>query len=173
MQERIWMHFGRKISLLWLYPCVWLAGCALSSATGFIPAISADTAIPPASPALDQVSAWIPETAAATPTAAQAMVHVALGKARLQAGRQLCGSGLQPAPVMETVGPLRVRQTPAQGGGTFWYYRISQQPGLPGCSSIDRDEQYRAVQANLPAWMKITPAPDTSHAVGLLDASQR
>jgi hypothetical protein len=167
------MHFGRKINPLCSCLCAWLAGCSMSSTLRFSPDIAADTEIPPASPVLDQVSAWIPENTAATATAAQAMVHVALGKARLQAGRQLCGNSLQPAPVVESVGPIRVRQAPAQGGGVYWYYRISQQPGLQDCASVDHDEQYRAIQANLPEWVRIIPAPDTSRAVGLLDTSQR
>ena len=149
--------------------CAWLAGCTTAPTAQFIPNSYVHTEIPPATPLFDHYSAWIPASRAPTATVAQAMVHVALGEARLQAGKQLCGSSLQPAQVMGSVGPLYIRAAPDLGDRAFWYYRVSQQPGMQGCTNVNLSDQYRALEDNLPAWIRLSPATDTPSAVGLLD----
>ena len=163
------MNLRCKISPISLCLCAWLAGCAASPTARLMPDSYDHAQIPPATRSSDHYSAWIPDSRAPTATVAQAIVHVALGEARLQAGKQLCNASLQPAQVMGIVGPLHIRETPDQGGQAFWFYRISVQPGMHGCREIDQSEQYRALQGNLPAWLQLSPAVDTSRAVGLLD----
>lgn len=163
------MSIRRKPGLVSFCLCVWLSGCATPPASQIAPDTVSLADIPAAAPELDHYSAWIPENQAPTATVAQAMMHVALGKARLQAGDQLCGTRLPPAQLVDRVGPLRVKQTSGQDGSSFWYYRISQEPVLPGCADIDRTEQYRALQDHLPDWVRLSPAVDTSHALGLYD----
>jgi hypothetical protein len=166
---RIQMNIRRKPGLVMLFLCVWLSGCVTPPAAQIAPETVVRTDLPIAAPELDHYSAWIPENLAPTATVAQAMVHVALGKARLLAGDQLCGTRLPPAQVMDQVGPLRMKQSSAQDGSSFWYYRISQQPVLPGCADIDRTEQYRALQEHLPDWVSLNPAVEMSHAIGWYD----
>ena len=144
--------------------CALLGGCALPHGTR----IPADMAgIPAADPRFDQFSAWIPVSIAPTATVARAMTHVALGKARLQAGLQLCGNVLQPARVAASTGPLRIEH--GVSGEAYWYYRISEQPGLQDCTTVSRSEQYRFLQDHLPDWIQATPALHGDRAVGLLD----
>ena len=95
------------------------------------------------------------------------MTHVALGKARLEAGLQLCGNILQPARIAASAGPLRIEHEAS--GESYWYYRISQQPGLQDCASVSESEQYRFLQDHLPGWIQATPAMNGTRAVGLLD----
>lgn len=145
--------------------CALLAGCALPHGTR----IPADLAgIPAADPRFDQFSAWIPVSIAPTATVARAMTHVALGKARLEAGLKLCGNILQPARIAASTGPVRIEH--GAYGESFWYYRISEQPGLQDCATVSESEQYRFLQHHLPDWIQATPAMDGNRAVGLLEA---
>jgi hypothetical protein len=169
MGMKIKMNIRCKPDLVMLFLCVWLSGCVTPPAAQIAPETDVRTDIPVAAPELDHYSAWIPENLAPTATVAQAMVHVALGKARLQAGDQLCGTSLPPAQIMDHVGPLRMKRSSVQDGRSFWYYRISQQPVMPGCANIDRTEQYRALQDQLPDWVRLNPAVEISHKIGWYD----
>lgn len=135
-----------------------LQGCATATGTTAAagePAIP----IPAADPALDHYIAWIPRAQAQTPTIAKTLTHITLGNAKEQAARQLCaGAWLLDGRVTERVGPLPVTAPQARGGYPAWYYRISHQPGLRGCSAATEKQIYQSLASHLPGWLSVRPA---------------
>lgn len=169
-QVNMSMNHPARTSLRCLPLCACLSACAVPALPHFASLSAVDEAIPPAPAGLDQYSAWIPASDAPTASVAQAMVHVALGEARQRAGTQLCGYSLQTGEIIESTGPLRVMRTNGLRTKQYWYYRISQQPGLPGCGNADEKPSYQALRDALPRWIELSPAGvDSSRAIGLLD----
>lgn len=153
-----------------LTSCLLQGGCS----TIRIPALTTETAeatsIPPADPSLDHFIAWIPVEQAQTATVARAMTHISLGKARVHAGRELCGvTSLRPGQVTEVYGPLPVLRPSSQGDKPAWYYRISQAPELSGCENHTSASLYRVMQEKLPDWISIEPADPDEPQLGLLE----
>ncbi len=147
--------------------CVWLYGCATTRLPFPVRDMIATSDIQPPDPALDNYVALIPGNVAETATVARAMTHISIGRARDQAGRELCeGDRLIPGEVASVIGPI---PTTAPDGTPVWYYRISQQPGLRGCSTVNETQLLQAVQSNLPPWISIERAGAAYHAVGLLE----
>lgn len=141
-----------------------LQGCATPGSPSLAADTASATAIPAADPALDHYIAWVPQDLAQTATVARAVTHISLGNAREQAGRKLCaGNRLLNGQVTALVGPLRTTAPAGAGGYPAWYYRISQSPGLRGCSSTGNARRYRSLRQNLPAWISIRTA-DTAAA---------
>jgi len=141
-----------------------LQGCAATGGTALTADTVSATAIPAANPAFDHYIAWVPRDQAQTATVAKAVTHISLGNAREQAGNELCaGSRLMNGKVTSLVGPLPATAPAGAGGYPAWYYRISQTPGLHGCSTIGNTRLYRSLRQNLPDWISIktagTPAP--------------
>jgi hypothetical protein len=136
-----------------------LQGCTVIPGTTPLSDQQDISAIPTADPALDHYIAWIPREKAQTATVAKALTHVTLGNAREQTAEELCeGSRVINGKVSASAGPLRVLAPLWAGGYPAWYYRISQQPGLHGCTETDSRSYYRTLQANLPVWMHIKTA---------------
>lgn len=160
----------RTLASLALIVCCALAGC--STARQPIPAgdmIAAD-AIPAADPALDHYIAWVPGDIADTATVARAITHISLGRAREQAGAELCeDERLVPGEVASVTGPFPAVGPDGGDGSPVWYYRISHQPGLRGCTDVERARLFQAMQDNLPAWIHIEPATTPYTALGLLE----
>lgn len=146
-----------------------LQGC--STIPGTTPASDqqAATVIPTADPALDHYIAWIPREKAQTAAVAKALTHITLGNAREQTAKDLCNdSRVTIGKASSSVGPFRTLAPLTAGGYPAWYYRISQQPGLHGCTDTDSRRFYRILQTNLPVWMNIrTAAPPSSAALNL------
>ena len=136
-----------------------LQGCAVVPGTTPLSEQQAAAAIPAADPTLDHFIAWIPREKAQTAAVAKALTHITLGNAREQTAAELCdGSRIINSKVSDSVGPLRALAPLSAGGYPAWYYRISQQPGLHGCTEADSRRFYRILQANLPVWMRIKTA---------------
>jgi hypothetical protein len=150
------------------YTLISLQGCATRGAAGDAgPEAAAD--IPAADPALDHYVAWVPRDAAQTPTVAMALAHISMGYAKEQASRSFCGDGLlideavtQRTGPMATVAPEDIGRYPA------WFYRISLQPGLHGCEQASTAQLYRAIQDNLPEWIRLETAVTASHDTAAL-----
>lgn len=108
---------------------------------------------------LDHYIAWVPRDKAQTATVAQALTHISLGRAREQAGKDLCGgTRVINREVSHQVGPFPARAPDSAGGYDAWYYRISHQPGLLGCSEKTTAELYQALEAGLPDWISLEAA---------------
>jgi len=136
-----------------------LQGCALTPDTTTLTDQQTVTAIPAADPALDHYIAWLPREKAQTAAVAKALTHITLSNAREQTAAELCdGSPVINGKVTGSIGPLRVLAPLSAGGYPAWYYRISQQPGLHGCTETDSRRFYQILQANLPVWMHIKTA---------------
>jgi hypothetical protein len=147
--------------------CCWLQGCATPRLPFPFREMITTSDIPPADPALDQYIALVPSSVAETATVARAMTHILLGRARDQAGQQLCeGDRVIPGEVTSVTGPFPVA-TP--DGTPVWFYRISQQPGLHGCTAVTEARLFQAMQSNLPPWISIEHAGATYPALGLLE----
>jgi len=157
----------RKLACIALIvSCSCLHGCASTRLPFPTRDMITTSEIPPADPALDHYVAWIPGDVAETATVARAMTHISLGRARDEAGRELCeGDRLIPGEVASVIGPI---PTAAPDGTPVWYYRISQQPGVRGCSTATESQLFQAVQNNLPPWISIERAGAAYHALGLL-----
>ena len=141
-----------------------LQGCAATGGATLTADATPATDIPAADPALDHYIAWVPREMAQTATVAKALTHISLGNAREQAGNELCaGSSLMNRQVTSLVGPLPATAPASAGGYPAWYYRISQAPGLQGCSTIGNVRLYRSLQQKLPDWISIRIAgtPDS------------
>jgi hypothetical protein len=150
--------------------CLWQGGCSTMRIPAMAPTLAAATAIPPADPALDHFIAWVPVEQAQTATVARAMTHISLGNARVHASRELCGgSSLRQGHVTEIYGPLQVLDPARQGSKPAWYYRISQRPGLSGCSNHTSASLYRAMRDELPDWISIEAADPGQQQLGLLE----
>jgi hypothetical protein len=126
--------------------------------------------IPPADPDLDHYIAWVPSHVAETATVARAMTHISLGRAREQAIQQLCeGDRLIPGEVASVTGPVPAANPAGTQRSPVWYYRISQQPGLHGCTTVNEARLFQAMQSNLPPWIRIKRAGTPYTALGLLE----
>lgn len=148
-----------------------LQGCAATGGASLTAEAVPATDIPAADPALDHYIAWVPRDMAQTATVAKALTHISLGNAREQAGNDLCaGSRLMNGQVISLVGPLPATAPTGAGGYPAWYYRISQTPGLQGCSTIGNARLYRSLQQKLPEWISIrTAGTPSTGALTLLD----
>jgi len=148
---------------LTLYILITLQGCATrASTTGT--GLQAVEDIPDANPALDQYIAWVPRSKAQTPTVAMALTHISMGYAREQAARKFCGDDwLMDESVTERIGPIAVTAPETIGSYPAWYYRVSLQPGLMGCEQVSTNQLYRAIQENLPGWIRLEMAVTPSH----------
>lgn len=164
------MNTRTLVSIVLIAPCCWLQGCATSRLPFPIGDIIATSDIPSADPTLDHYVAWVPSTVAETATVARAMTHISLGRAREQAGQQLCeGDRLIPGEVASVTGPFPAANPDPLDGAPVWYYRISQQPGLQGCATVNEARLFTAIQSNLPHWITIERAGVTYPALGLLE----
>ena len=143
---------------LMLHFLISLQGCATRvPATDSRPMTAAD--IPGMNPALDHYIAWVPRNKALTPAVAMAQTHISMGYAKEQAARRLCGdSWLLDEAVTDRIGPVAVTAPAAMGNYPAWYYRVSLQPGLHGCEQISPPQLYRAINDNLPAWIRLEMA---------------
>jgi hypothetical protein len=157
----------RTLASLVVLACCALAGCTTARPTFPETAIvPADTITPP-DPTLDHYIAWVPSDVAETATVARAVTHISLGRAREQTAAELCNEErLVPAEVASVTGPFPATRP---DGDPVWYYRISHQPGLRGCTDIDAAQLFQAMQGNLPAWIHIEPATAPYSALGLLE----
>lgn len=146
-----------------LYTLILLQGCATRGAADEAgPAALAD--IPDADPALDHYVAWVPRDAAQTPAVAIALAHISMGYAKEQAARSFCGDGLlMDEAVMERTGPMATLAPEDIGKYPAWFYRISLQPGLHGCEQASTPQLYRAIQDNLPEWIRLETDVTASH----------
>ncbi|MGD2138399.1 MAG: hypothetical protein PVJ66_07550 [Gammaproteobacteria bacterium] len=136
-----------------------LSGCAATGGTDALTSNTASEGIPAADPAFDHYIAWIPREQAPTTTIAKTLTHIRLGRAKERAASQVCGgAGLLDGRVTDLVGPLPAIAPPARGGYPAWYYRISHQPGLRGCTAVTAEELYRALETYLPGWISIRAA---------------
>ena len=146
-----------------------LQGCTVIPGTTPLSEQQAAAAIPAADPALDHFIAWIPREKAQTAAVAKALTHITLGNAREQTAEELCDdSRVTSGKVSSSVGPLRTLAPLTAGGYPAWYYRISQHPGLHGCTDTDSRRFHQRLQTNLPVWMNIrTAAPPSSAALNL------
>jgi hypothetical protein len=138
---------------------LYLHGCATTTGTTAAATGTAGENIPVADPAFDHYIAWIPRDRAPNSTVAKALTHITLGKAKEEAARQLCGGAwLLDGRVIDRVGPLPAIAPAASGGYPAWYYRVSHQPGLRGCSNATDVELYQSLGAHLPGWLSIQAA---------------
>lgn len=136
-----------------------LQGCAMTSGTTSHAFQNTATNIPAADPVLDHYVAWVPLEQAQTASVARAMTHISLGNAREQAAEALCGdTRMIKQPVTDRVGPVPTTAPASVGGYPAWYYRISQLPGLQGCTLTNSQRFNQAVQDKLPAWINIQTA---------------
>jgi len=136
-----------------------LQGCAMTSGTTSHASRNTATNIPAADPVLDHYVAWVPLEQAQTASVARAMTHISLGNAREQAAVVLCGdTRMIKQPVTDRVGPVPMAAPASVGGYPAWYYRISQPPGLQGCSQTNSQRFNQAVQDRLPTWINIQAA---------------
>ncbi|MGB5306034.1 MAG: hypothetical protein WBO57_07310 [Gammaproteobacteria bacterium] len=136
-----------------------LVACSINPAadSDFSPATG--TMIPALDPTQVHFIAWVPRDQAQTAAVARALTHIAVGNAREKTGNELCdGTWLLNGTVTGRVEPTPVRSPATSGGYAAWYYRISHQPGFHGCASQTPAQLYLHMQANLPAWVIITPA---------------
>jgi len=129
-----------------------LQGCAMTSGTTSHASRNTATNIPAADPVLDHYVAWVPLEQAQT-------ASISLGNAREQAAVVLCGdTRMIKQPVTDRVGPVPMAAPASVGGYPAWYYRISQPPGLQGCSQTNSQRFNQAVQDRLPTWINIQAA---------------
>jgi len=136
-----------------------LQGCAMTSGTTSYALQNTATDIPAADPVLDHYIAWVPLEQAQTASVARAMTHISLGNARDQAAEALCGdTRVIKQPATYSVGPVPTTAPASAGGYPAWYYRISQPPGLQGCTRTNSQHFNQAVQDRLPAWINIQTA---------------
>jgi len=135
-----------------------LQGCATRATTVEAGPWAAED-IPGANPALDHYIAWVPRNGAQTPTVAIALTHISMGYAKEQASRKFCGGDwLMDESVTDRVGPIAVTAPDDMGRYPAWYYRISLPPGLHGCEQVSMPQLYRAIQDNLPEWIRLDMA---------------
>lgn len=160
----------RTLASLVILTCCALAGCSSTHQPFPVAALIPVDAIPPADPTLDQYIARVPGDIAETATVARALTHISLGRAREQAGAELCeDERLVPGEVASVTGPFPVTDAGSEDGRPVWYYRISHQPGLRGCSAVEASRLFNAMQGNLPDWIRIEPATAPYTALGLLE----
>ena len=147
------------LKLVTVYLLLVLQACAMAPRGPSRLEIVATSAIPAAEPALDHYIAWVPRDEAQTATVAKAMTHTALGSARQQAGDSLCdGIWISNNTVTNVIGPIQAWAATANGGYPAWYYRLSHQPGLRGCTTSTNARVYQAMASNLPEWLRVQTA---------------
>ena len=151
--------------------CCLFQGCATSPGSVNPADLATSSTLPAADASLDHYIAWIPRDQAQTATVAKAVTHISLGNAREQAGEDLCdGAWVLNGSVTTHVGPLPAIAPDDIGGYPAWYYRISRQPGLHGCSNSDAGQVYQAMRDRLPDWINIKPASSAAgNALTLLE----
>lgn len=136
-----------------------LQGCTMTPATTHNALAEKAPGIPAADPVLDHYIAWVPLQQAQTAGIARAMTHITLVNARQQVTAELCGdTPVIKQPATDHVGPFRTRAPRTVGAYPAWYYRISQPPGLHGCTATDKKRFQAAVASRLPAWINIQTA---------------
>ncbi len=157
------------LKLLTVYLLLVLQACAVAPRGPSSLEVAATGAIPAAEPALDHYIAWVPRDAAQTATVARALTHTALGSARKHAGDSLCdGTWIGNKSDTNVIGPLRAWAPTSSGGYPAWYYRISHQPGLKGCTTSTNAQIYQAMAAELPEWLHVQTAYVNSAKQGQL-----
>lgn len=118
-----------------------------------------------ADPQFDHVFAWIPRDRAKTASVAEALVHIELGRAKDEVGTQLCGGDwLINGASVDSIGPYPSTAPAMLGGYPAWYYHVSHEPGLAGCSAMPTDRLYRELGIRLPQWITVKAA--SLHADG-------
>ena len=153
------MRIRLLLKLVTVYLLLVLQACAMTPRSPSRLEIAATGAIPLAEPALDHYIAWIPRDDAQTATVAKAMTHTALGSARKQAGDSLCGGiWVSNNTVTNVIGPVQAWAPTDNGGYPAWYYRISHQPGLKGCTTSTNARFYQAMASKLPEWLRVQTA---------------
>jgi hypothetical protein len=158
------------LACITLIASCWLQGCSAPRLPFPFRDMVASSDIPPTDPALDHYIARVPSNVAETATVARAMTHISLGRARDLAGQQLCdGDRLIPGEVASVIGPFPAANPDTPDGNPVWFYRISQQPGLRGCSGVSEVRLFQAMQSNLPAWISIERSEIAYPALGLLE----
>jgi hypothetical protein len=157
MQARHLMSIIQAILLIALLP-----GCAThrvemnQAADGELINISN---MAPADPNLDHIFAWIPRDRAQTATVAEALVHIELGRAMDEVGRTLCGGDwLINGATVNSIGPHPSTAPAILGGYPAWYYHISHEPGLAGCTALPEETLYRELGKRLPSWITVRAA---------------
>jgi hypothetical protein len=151
-----------------LYILISLQGCATRGASGEAGPVALE-GIPDADPTLDHYVAWVPRDAAQTPTVAMALAHISMGYAKEQTARRFCGDGLLlDEAVTERAGPMATVAPEDIGKYPAWFYRISLRPGLHGCEQASTPQLYRAIQDNLPEWIRLETAVTASHDTATL-----
>jgi hypothetical protein len=139
-----------------------LLGCAthrveLNQGAGRISVSAGDTG--PADPHLDHIFAWIPRDRAETASVAEALVHIELGRAKDEVGKALCGGDwLISGASVESIGPYPSMAPVMLGGYPAWYYHVSHEPGLAGCSAMPTEKLYRELGNRLPPWITVKAA---------------
>jgi hypothetical protein len=165
------MHIRKHINGFLIILVFLLPACATQQ-----PVIKAGTAGSPADgidlvqadPHLDHVFAWIPRDRAKTPSVAEALVYIELGRAKDEVGTKLCGGGwlLSGHPV-DSFGPYPDTAPVALGGYPAWYYHLSHEPGFMGCATVPTATLYRELGDRLPPWISVRAAAlPTSAASG-------
>ena len=151
-----------------IYTLISLQGCATRGAAGAAGRVAA-AAIPDADPTLDHYVAWVPRDAAQTPTVATALAYISIGYAKEQTARSFCDNGLlMDEAITERTGPMATVAPEEIGSYPAWFYRISLQPGLHGCEQASTAQLYRAIQDNLPEWIRLETAVTATHDRAML-----
>ncbi|HKK13617.1 MAG TPA: hypothetical protein VKA14_03045, partial [Gammaproteobacteria bacterium] len=108
------------------------------------------------SAAYDQAVAWVPRNRAPTAAVARAMVHVALGRARVAAQSRLCADRwVFTGPTVETVGPRPGTAPRSMGHFPAWYYRITWHAEDQACPGVSVGHFYADLARHLPPWIRL------------------
>jgi hypothetical protein len=115
--------------------------------------------IPAADPRFDHIFAWIPRDRAKTASVAEALVHIELGRAKDEVGKELCGGEwLINGASVDSIGPYPTTAPVMLGGYPAWYYHVSHKPGLLGCPAMPSTKLYLELGTRLPQWIIVKPA---------------
>lgn len=105
------------------------------------------------SPGQNQIIAWVPREQAQTASVAQAIVHVALTRAKQTTEAELCQGTWVFSGKHQQIAPTQLSTAPASlGGFSGWHVRISWEPQLDECG-INAQSYARALSKHLPGWM--------------------
>ena len=157
-----------------------LPGCAMqrtetAAGAAGMPPDAVDTSR--ANPRLDHVFAWIPRDAAETASVAEALVHIELGRAKDEVGKKLCGGDwLINGVSVDSNGPYPSTAPVKLGAYPAWYYHVSHEPGLAGCSGMPTERLYREIGSRLPPWIIVRSASlqvGVSSGAGIVTTSHR
>jgi hypothetical protein len=139
-----------------------LPGCATNRAEidqGDVGKSVSINVMTPADPHLDHIFAWIPRDRAQTASVAEALVHIELGRAKEEVGKALCGGDwLINSTSVDSIGPYPSTAPVILGGYPAWYYHVSHEPGLAGCSAMPAETLYRELGKRLPSWITVRSA---------------